>query len=211
MGATFKSKRVNAMKIPSLLLTLILLLALPVAHLAAQSLDEQKAKAEEIALSTDSVTQAEEARSIAESLGDAFGQEEDVDALLERVRTLSTANPDKADAIAAAATAFVPTPEFAARAAAAAARAVPAMAPQIAQAVARAVPSAASAIAAAVKAAAPNADPAAIDKAAEQGAAQGQGGGVGGPGIGGGGQGGVNLPGGSSGGGGGGGGGGIYR
>lgn len=203
------------MKIPSTLLTVALLFSLPIARLAAQSLDEKKAKAEEIALSTDSVTQAEEARSIAESLGDAFGQEENVDALLERVRTLSTANPDKADAIAAAATAFLPTPEFAARAAAAAASVVPSAAAKIARAVAAAVPSAAAAIANAVIGALPNPpDQNTIQQirdAAQQGAQSGGGGGVGGPGIGGGGgQGGVNLPGGSSGGGGGGGGGGIY-
>ena len=191
--------------LPKFLLLALALLAATFCNVSAQSLEQQKTKAQEIA-DSDAAVSPQQAKGIADSLGEAFGQQEDVDALLARVTELSTANPDQAAAIAAASTAFVPTPEFAARVAAAAARAVPAMAPQIAQAVARAVPSAAPAIAAAVKAAAPNADPAVIDKAAEQGAAQGQG--VGGGGIGGGGQGGVNLPGGS--GGGGGGGGGIY-
>lgn len=201
---------------PKFLFTLTLLLVLPAAQLSAESLEQQKAKAQEIALSNEEVTEVEDARSIADSLGDAFGEEENVDALLQRVKTLSTANPDKAAAIAAAATAFVPTPEFAARVAAAAASVVPAAAANIARAVSAAVPSAATAIANAVIGALPTPPDQqtslAIKDAASQGSQSGTGGGVGGPGIGGGGgQGGVNLPSGGGGGGGGSGGGGIYQ
>ena len=183
-----------------------LLATLLCANLGAQTLDQQKATAADIAKQDAAVTE-DQAQSIADSLAEAFGAGEDMDALLARLSELSTAHPEQAAAIAAASTAFLPTPEFAARAAAAAARAVPAEAADIAQSVSRAVPAAAAEVAAAVKNAAPNADPGAIDAAADQGAQQGSGGGEGG---GGGGGGGVLMPSGAAGGSGGGSGGTIY-
>ena len=134
----------------------LVLTALGLAATHAQSLEEQKENAAKIAASQGkSPTTAE---SIAQSLGDAFGPNEDSEALLKAVEQMSAQNPDDAPAIAAAATAFIPTPEFAALAAAAAARGAP---------------NAASAIAAAVSAAVPTADSATVAQAAQQGATEG--------------------------------------
>lgn len=193
-----------------LLVATVLFTAIFCARVNAADLKKQIAHATEIADSFDSVNQ-ELAKSIADSLGEAFGEQEDMDALIARVGKLSEAQPKFADAIAAASTAFIPTDEagvYAARLAAAAARAVPSKAADIARAVSRQVPSAAGAIANAIKGAVPGANPGQIDNAAQQGANEGTSGGTpGAPGGGGAGAGGgVILP----GGGGGGGGGGIY-
>lgn len=225
--------------LPTALLSLVLALialTVPAAPLQAQVAgggQQAEAKAKELALQQGSVQSEDEAAQIARSLADAFGPREDTEGLLARVEEMSRQNPGKADAIAAAATAFVPTPDFAVRVARVAASAAPSSAAAIAGAVAGAVPSAAAAVAGAVAAAvpaaavsvaqsvaeavpsqeaaiaqavinnAPNADQAAVNQAAQQGAAAGQQNG----GVGGpgaGGQGGVNLPSGASGGGGGG-------
>lgn len=170
----------------------------------AATLDQQKKSAAALALATPSVTEAAEAEGIADNLGNAFGTDEDTEALLAKVKELCEKSPGKADAIASAATAFVPTPEFAAKVAAVAAKAAPGSAAAIASAVSRAVPSASTAIAAAILKAVPSADGAAVAAAAQQGAEQAPGG----AGFGGSGGGGVLLPGGAGGGGGGGSGGG---
>jgi uncharacterized membrane protein YgcG len=183
--------------------SLLLLLTLP-QGVHAESLAEQKTEAASIALESPSVTTQENADAIAESLGNAFGADEDTEALLAKVKELCEASPAKADAIAAAATAFVPTPEFAAKVAAVAAKAAPAQAAAIATSVSRAVPSASTAIAAAILKAVPGANGAAVAAAAQQGAQQAPSGG----GFGGGSGGGPFLPGGAGGGGGGGSGGG---
>lgn len=190
-------------------MTLALLAAFTCTTLQAAKLKEQKQHATELAEQFDNVTD-DEATAIAESLGDAFGEQEDVDALLNRVEKLSKASPKQADAIVTASTAFVPTREYAIRAAAVAARAVPSMATNIAQALSRQFPGAANAIAAAVQKAAPGVDPGSIAQAAQQGAQQAStaGGPSGGGALGGGA---MALPGGGGGGGSGGGGGGsIY-
>jgi hypothetical protein len=178
----------------------LLLLNLPQA-LLAQSLTGKTAAAAQLALGTPSVNEDGEASSIAEALGEAFGEAENADALLAKVQELCAESPGKADAIAAAATAFVTTPEFAARVAAVAAKAAPGSAAAIAASVSRAVPSASTAIAAAILQAVPGADGAAVAAAAAEGAAS-AGAGDGGGGSGGGGAG--AMPGASGGGGGGG-------
>jgi hypothetical protein len=182
---------------------LLLLLNLPQAVQAA-TLDQQKASAKALALAAPSVTQDADAAGIAEDLGNAFGTDEDTAALLAKVAELCEKSPGKADAIASAATAFVPTPEFAAMVAAVAAKAAPGSAAAIASAVSRAVPSASTAIAAAILKAVPGADGAAVTSAAQQGAEQAPSG----EGFGGSGGGAPFLPGGAGGGGGGGSGGG---
>lgn len=201
-----------------LIVAAALFAALFCARVNAEDLKKQISHATEIANSFETLDKAK-AEEIAESLGEAFGEEEDMDALVARVEKLSQATPNLADAIAAASTAFIPTDKpgadrYAARLAAAAARAVPSMAADIARAVARQFPGAANAIANAVKGAAPGENPGQIDSAAQQGASEGSSG-SGAPGYSGGGAGGggVILPGGGgggSGGGGSGGGGGIY-
>lgn len=179
----------------------------------ATTLDEMKTKAAALALATPSVTDPADAAAIAEALGNAFaavdgkdfGSSDHMNALLDKVQEMSERTPAKADAIAAAATAFINAPDFANRVAAVAATAAPGSASAIARAVSRAVPSASTAIAAAILRAVPSADGAAVAAAAQQGAAEAPGGGGGGGSWGGGsGGGGPYLPGGAGGGGGGG-------
>jgi hypothetical protein len=155
--------------------------------LAAQAdLAQQKQEAQALAKAQPSSPSDEDAASIANALGDAFGTQGDEDALLAKVTELCAASPNEADAIAAAATAFKKTPDFLNRLAAAAAAGAP---------------NSAGAIAAAIKAAVPSANLATLLASANAAAdaAKDGGGGGGGPGA-------VYLP--TAGGGGGGGGGG---
>ena len=135
---------------------LLAITALGLSVAGAQNLEQQKETAAKIAAAQGK--DEAKATSIAQNLGDAFGPSEDSEALLQAVEQMSAQSPDDAAAIAAAATAFNPTPEFAARAAAAAARGAP---------------SAANAIAAAVASAVPTADAAVIAQAAQTGAQEG--------------------------------------
>ena len=137
-------------------LVLLVLAALSLSNVTAQSLDQKKENAAQIALSQGK--DKAKAETIARDLGNAFGPAEDSDALLQAVEKMALQSPDDAAASAAAATAFNPTPEFA---------------QSVAAVAARAVPSAANAIAAAVSSAVPSADAGAIAKATQQGALDG--------------------------------------
>ncbi len=207
------------------LLALCAAIAFPTA-LWSQSLAEKRVLAEQVAAQNDVPGNA--AASIAQTLADAFGTTENTSALIDAAGRLAAASPDQAEAIAAAASVFMPSaapaiaaavasavpssaasvaaavcqvaPASAADIAGAVAQAVPAAALQVAQSVAAVVPGQADAIAAAVSAAAPNANAAAVLAAANQGALQNGSADSGSSGFGGGG---VNLPSGGGGGGGG--------
>lgn len=143
-----------------------------IAPLMAQDLASQITAAEKVA-ATNGVSEAS-AQSIASDLGKAFGPQGDSDAVVKAVKQMSAQNPDNAPAIAAAATVFNNTPEFAARVAAAATQAAPAAAAAIAAAVTAAVPAAAAAIAQSVSAVVPDQTQAVTDavaQASEQSAA----------------------------------------
>lgn len=135
---------------------LLAIVALGMSNAAGQTLEQQKEAAAKLAAAQG--TSEEKAETIARDLGDAFGPGENSDALLQAVEQMAAQSPDDAAAIAAAATAFNPTPEFATR---------------VAQAASRAAPSSASAIAAAVSSAVPSADSTAVAQAAQQGAQEG--------------------------------------
>lgn len=179
-----------------LLLTSLLVFVWPL-NASAQNLAEQINQAEEVA--RDNKAGTDSARTIAQTLGQAFGPGEDTEALLAKAQEMAAANPAEAAAIAAAATVFAPSE--AARIAATVAAAVPGAATAVAAAVAGVAPASADAIAAAVIAAVPTADPGTIYNAV--GSSDGDGGGSGGGG-GGDGGGGPVLPAGFGGGGGGG-------
>ena len=137
--------------------------ALP--SLMAQDLASQITAAEEVA--TNNGASEAGAQSIAANLGNAFGPQGNSDALLQAVEQMSAQNPDNAPAIAAAATVFNNTPEFAARVAAAATRGAPSAAAAIAAAVTSAVPAAATAIAQSVSAVVPDQTQAVNDAVAQ--------------------------------------------
>lgn len=133
--------------------------------LMAQDLPSQTAAAEKIAAGNN-VSEAA-AKQIAADLAEAFGPQGNSDALLQAVEQMSAQNPANAPAIAAAATAFNTSPEFAARAAAAATRGAPSAAVAIAAAVTSAVPAAATAIAQSVSAVVPDQTQAVTDAVAQ--------------------------------------------
>lgn len=139
--------------LPKCALLFLAAAAISLSSAAGQTLEEQKSSAEKIAIS-EGKDQAK-AKSIAEALGNSFGAGENSDALLQIVEQMCSQNPNDAAAVAAAATAFNSSPDFAARLAAAAAQAAPSAAAAIAGAVAAAVPSAATAIAQSVAGVAP--------------------------------------------------------
>lgn len=141
---------IYAMKITPLLLV-VFSVVIMATSLPAQSLTQQIAEAEKVAIQNESPEDS--AKSIAETLGEAFGPDSDSAALIARAEQLAQQKPDEAAAIAAAAAVFVPN--LAPRIAAAIASAVPAAAPAIAAAVAGVAPAAAPAIAAAVASAVP--------------------------------------------------------
>ncbi|MEX1009989.1 MAG: hypothetical protein WEC72_01465 [Chthoniobacterales bacterium] len=101
-------------------LVLLALAALSLSDATAQSLEQRIETAAKNAIS-EGIDPAK-AEAIARDLGEAFGPAEDSDALLQAVEKMASQTPDDTVAIASAATAFNPTPDFAARVAAVAAR-----------------------------------------------------------------------------------------
>lgn len=122
-----------------------------------QTLEQRKEAAAKFA-AAQGISEAK-SLSIAQNLGNAFGPGQDSDALLQAVEQMAAQSPEDAAAIAAAATAFNPTPEFATR---------------VAQRASRAAPSAVSAIVSAVSSALPVSDSAAVALAAQQGVQDGK-------------------------------------
>lgn len=120
--------------------------------LAALTLGEQAANARQIAMAYG--MPEKRAFSAAAGMAEAFGQEANVQALLDHVKKLINQQPDFAPAIAAASTAFVPTPEYAL----AVTRLAAALAPPLADAIVSAVSSVV-----------PGVDPQALALAARQG------------------------------------------
>lgn len=133
----------------------------------AQDLATQRAQAQQVA----STNGASNAADIATQLAEAFGAQQNTEALISKAKSMAEANPAQAKAIAAAATVFSPSSAVeiartiasipavqvnAAAVAAAVAAVVPASAPAIAGAVAAAVPAQTSAIQSAVVQAAPD-------------------------------------------------------
>lgn len=130
----------------------------------AQDLAAQKAQAQQVAANNGTANPAD----IAAQLAEAFGSQQNAQALLTKAKQLASASPSEAKAIAAAAAVFNSAgaaeiaaelakinPSQAAAIAAAVAAVVPASAPAIAAAVAAAVPAQAAAIQTAVSQAVP--------------------------------------------------------
>ncbi len=117
-----------------------------------QNLAQKTAQAEAVAAQNDAP--ADDAKTIAQTLAEAFGPDSDTSALLAAAQALTSARPDEASAIAAAAAVFAP--DIAANIAAAVASAAPSQAAAVAAAVASVAPSQAAAVAAAVANAVPS-------------------------------------------------------
>jgi hypothetical protein len=127
VGRTTFKLNLCTMKTKPLLLT-CLLMATMVTTTFSQSLTQQIAEAEKVAIQNEAPE--ENAKNYAQTLGEAFGPDSDSAALIARAEQLAQQSPDQAAAIAAAAAVFVPN--LAPRIAAVIASAVPAAAPAVA-------------------------------------------------------------------------------